>query len=154
MLLDVLGNRFLCSCEGEEVRLTIVLFRNAVMHIFSTLQLLINITTSGFRHQGSLICPSCSQICYVRWLYFNNSVCVISIQPLFLSYKYRMKLKIACLQVRIHTYIRNMYYTATVIFIYLACHCECYMHICLEVIVHSYSGCLEDALHKVFPVHE
>jgi len=40
----VLGLWFRCSCEGEE--------------------LVLDITVSGSRYQGSLICPSCAQLCY------------------------------------------------------------------------------------------
>ena len=42
------------------------------------LQLLIDITVDGSRYEGSLICPSCAQICYVSYniVCFSSSVIV------------------------------------------------------------------------------
>ena len=35
------------------------------MHTLTILQLVIDLTVDGVRYQGSVICPSCSQICHV-----------------------------------------------------------------------------------------
>jgi len=34
-----------------------------------TLQLILDIVGSGFHYQGSLICPSCGQLCFVGNIY-------------------------------------------------------------------------------------
>ena len=72
----MLGQWFQCSCEGEEVK---CIGDHQILYITDTdvntsllyLQLILDITgsISGSRFQGSLICPSCGQLCFVCNMY-------------------------------------------------------------------------------------